>query len=118
MTPEEAEHVSDLFAGFGAVTLRPMFGGHGVYRDGIIFAIVIGGGLYLKVDADSRARFEAAGCVPFVYPMRGRDLPLSYWSVPAEAMESAEAMQPWAGLAWSAALHKSASAKPRSKRHR
>ena len=118
MTPEQAEHLRDLFAGLGAVTLRAMFGGHGVYRDGVIFAIVIDGGVYLKVDADSRARFEAAGCAPFVYPMRGRDLPLSYWSVPAEAMESAAAMQPWAELAWAAALRKRASAKPRSKRRR
>ena len=118
MTPEEAEHLRDLFAGFGDITLRAMFGGHGVYRDGTIFAIVIDGDVYLKVDADSRARFESAGCAPFVYPMRGRDLPLSYWSVPAEAMESAEAMQPWAELAWAAALRRPEPAKPRAQRRR
>ena len=118
MTPEEAEHLCDLFAGFGGITLRAMFGGHGVYRDGTIFAIVIDGDVYLKVDADSRAIFEVAGCAPFVYPMRGRDLPLSYWSVPAEAMESAETMQPWAELAWAAALRKRASARLRAKRRR
>ncbi|HSR63992.1 MAG TPA: TfoX/Sxy family protein [Xanthomonadaceae bacterium] len=108
MTPEEAEHLHDLFAGFGEVSLRPMFGAHGVYRDGTIFALAIDGGLYLKVDAHSRARFEAAGCAPFVYRMKGRPLPLSYWSAPAEAVESAEAMRPWAELAWAAAARKRA----------
>lgn len=116
--PEETQHLRDLFAGFGPVALRAMFGAHGVYREGVIFAIVIDGGVYLKVDAGNRAAFEAAGCAPYVYAMEGRALPLSYWSVPAEALESAETMRPWAALAWAAALRKRAAAKPRAKRRR
>jgi hypothetical protein len=53
--------LQDLFADFGPVSLRPMFGGHGLYRDGVIFGIAIDEGLYLKVDALTQARFEAAG---------------------------------------------------------
>ncbi|NUS39731.1 MAG: TfoX/Sxy family protein [Lysobacter sp.] len=117
MPTEDMAHLRELLAGFGDVAMRPMFGGHGVYREGMIFAIVMEGDLYLTVDADSRARFEAAGCAPFVYSMKGRPLPLSYWSVPAEALEAADAMLPWAELAWAAALRKQA-ARRRGRRRR
>lgn len=34
-----------------------MFGGDGLFRDGIMFAIVLKGGLYFKVDDVSRIHF-------------------------------------------------------------
>jgi DNA transformation protein len=98
--------LQELFAEFGPVTARAMFGGHGLYRDGIIFAIAIDDAVYLKVDAATRARFEARGCAPFVYARGRQPLAMSYWSVPAEAMDSPQAMLPWAQLAWEAALRK------------
>ena len=100
------EYLRELFADLGPVSARAMFGGHGLYHDGLIFGIVIDEAVYLKVDDVSRAAFEAAGCAPFIYEMRGKPLPMSYWSVPAEAMDSAQAMLPWARRAHEAALRK------------
>ena len=100
--------LQDLFADFGAVSVRPMFGGHGLYRDGVIFGIAIDEGVYLKVDALTQARFEAAGCAPYVYTGQRTPITMSYWSLPAEAMESPQAMRPWAQWAWEAALRKAA----------
>jgi DNA transformation protein len=105
------EHLHDLFAALGPIGTRAMFGGHGVYFDGLIIGIVIDDALYLKVDDQSRAQFEAAGCAPFVYKFdqsRGQQQPItmSYWSLPEDAMDSPQAMLPWAKLAFAAALRK------------
>ena len=100
------DYLRELFADFGPVSARAMFGGHGLYRDGLIFGIVMDEAVYLKVDDATRADFEAAGCAPFIYDMQGKALPMSYWSVPAEAMDSPQAMLPWARRAYDAALRK------------
>ena len=107
------DHLRELFAMLGAIDLRPMFGGHGVYLDGAIVGIVLDETLYLKTDAATRPRFEAAGCTPCVYDMKGRPLKMSYWTVPAEALDSPEALRPWAELACAAALRKTATRRRR-----
>ncbi|MES2859034.1 MAG: TfoX/Sxy family protein [Pseudomonadota bacterium] len=108
------DHLHDLFSAFAPVTTRAMFGGHGVYRDGTILAIVIDDILYLKVDAVTRDEFEAAGSAPFVYEAKGKAVPMSYWSVPDEALDSPQEFRPWAQCAWEAALRKP-KPKPRPK---
>ncbi len=102
------EHLRELLEPLGRITMRPMFGGHGVYCDGLFFAIVIDGRIYLKVDGGTRARFESAGCAPFVYEGKGEPIAMSYWSVPEQAMDSAGDMRPWAKLAIAAASRKPA----------
>ena len=106
MRDDDLDFLRELFSAFAPVTFRAMFGGHGVYRDGVILAVVMDGEPYLKVDDASRPAFEAAGCAPFIYEARGKRLPMSYWSVPAEAMDSPQDFLPWARLAWEAALRK------------
>jgi DNA transformation protein len=58
--------------------------------------------LFLKTDNESRASFIAAGCAPFVYTGQAKPITMSYWSVPEEALESSEAMAPWARRALAA----------------
>ncbi|MDH4050373.1 MAG: TfoX/Sxy family protein [Rubrivivax sp.] len=98
------EHCAELLAGSGRVRVRRMFGGHGLYLDGLFVAIVARGRLYLKVDGETRATFQAAGCAPFVYDGGGREVTLNYWSAPDEAMDSPALMGPWARRARQAAL--------------
>lgn len=106
MSREYLDYLHDLFSAFAPVTTRAMFGGHGVYRDGTIIGIVIDETLYLKVDAQTRAVFEAEGCQPFVYESKGKAVPMSYWTVPDEALDSPQDFRPWAHHAWEAALRK------------
>ena len=106
MSRANLDHLHDLFSAFAPITTRAMFGGHGVYRDGLILGIVIDDALYLKVDAVTRASFEAAGCAPFMYEAKGKSMPMSYWSVPDEALDSPQEFRPWAQRAWDAALRK------------
>ncbi len=113
------DHCLELLAPLGAIRARRMFGGHGLYCDELFFALIAADRLYLKADAQSQPAFAAAGCEPFVYEARGRSTATSYWTVPAEAMESPALMQPWARQALAAALRAraaKASAAPRKAR--
>ena len=112
MSHEYLDYLHDLFAAFAPINTRAMFGGHGVYRDGVIIGIVIDETLYPKVDLQTRATFEAEGCQPFVYEAKGKAVPMSYWTVPEDALDSPQDFRPWAQRAWEAALRKP-KAKPR-----
>jgi DNA transformation protein len=106
-------HLRELLGPVGRFGTRAMFGGHGIYLNDLIVGIVADGALFLKVDKVSRARFEAAGCAPFVYSGKGRTITMSYWSVPEDALDTPEAMAPWARLAIAATL-RAAARKPAS----
>jgi DNA transformation protein and related proteins len=99
-----ASYCAELLCGLGSVRVKRMFGGHGIYVDGLFIAIVAGNTLYLKADEQTVPRFEAAGCAPFIYSAKGRRDSLHYWSAPTEAMDSPALMQPWGWLALEAAM--------------
>jgi DNA transformation protein and related proteins len=61
------EHISELFAAFGRVDVRSMFGGTGIYAEGVMFGLVVDDVIYLKTDERTAARFEQEGCGPFTY---------------------------------------------------
>jgi DNA transformation protein len=103
-TPALVEHSLELLSGLGPMRARRMFGGWGLYAGAVMVGLIAFDRLYLKVDANTRSRFEQAGCEPFVYTGQSQPVTMSYWTVPDEAMESAAEMQPWARLALQAAL--------------
>ena len=81
--------IYDLLKDIPGITSRSMFGGWGVYKDGVIFAILVEGELYFKTDDTSRADFEKAGSHPFTYSRKdSKRVALSYWSLPLEVMEN------------------------------
>lgn len=95
---------------------RAMFGGHGVYVDGTIVAIVIDDILYFKTDDVNRGEFAALGLEPFEYVSRaGTKTVMSYHRAPDEALESPVAMAQWLRSATGAAL-RSAKSTPRRAR--
>ena len=110
-----AEHCLELLAPLGNVRARRMFGGHGFFVDDLFFALVLFERLHLKTNDETRARFIAAGCEPFIYEARGKKVTTSYWTVPADAMESSALMAPWARLGLGAAVAKRAAKPPQRK---
>ena len=108
MSEDFVDYVMELFGPFGTATARRMFGGHGVYLDGLMFAIVSGDTLYLKADEMNRIEFEQAGCEMFGYTRKGRRATLGFFRAPEDAMESPELMLPWARSAYAAALRANA----------
>jgi len=94
------DFIKDLFAPFGVITIRKMFGAAGVYCDGNIFAITGDEGLWLKVDDVTRAAFEAAGLEPFTYEFdNGKTGQMSYYNAPEEMYDDSDALTRWAELA-------------------
>ena len=83
--------VYDLLEGTRGITSRAMFGGWALYKDGIIFGIIVDGELYFKVDGTNRSDFERVESRPFVYAKSdGKPIEMSYWLVPEEMMEERE----------------------------
>lgn len=108
MSDDFVDYVLELFGPFGTVAVRRMFGGHGVFLDGLMFALLSGDALYLKADEMNRVEFEQAGCEIFSYARKGRRATLNFFRAPADAMESPERMLPWARTAYAAALRANA----------
>ena len=111
-----ATYTVELLGAAGRVTARRMFGGYGLYCDGVMFALIAEDVLYLKADDVNRPDLERVGSAPFTYEARGRRTIIAYWRAPDEAMESRELMAPWARSALAAALRAKA-ARPKAKAH-
>ena len=101
---EFVEHLVELLEGFGSVTGRRMFGGHGLYRDGVMFGLVVDDTLYLKADDGNRAMFEERGLPRFEYAKQGRRVSVSYYQPPGDVLEDAGTLARWARPAFEAAL--------------
>ena len=112
--PEFVELVVEQLRPFGAVTVRSMFGGWGIYRDGVFFALVADDTLYFKSDDENRAQFERASPGPFTFEKKGETVVTHYFAVPEDAFEDPQVMTQWARLGYAAALR--AAKKPRTRR--
>lgn len=104
--------VSELFAFLPELRTRRMFGGLGIYAGDVFFAVADDAEVYLKVDAESRPRFEAEGLPPFAPVMNGVPTPMSYHRLPETAWDDEDVAREWTRLAIDAALR----AKTRGKR--
>lgn len=96
---EDSERLKELFALFGPVRVRSMFGGAGLYADDLMFAQVADGQVYLKADAETCRAFRDEGCGPFVYGGKGKPLTMSYWRLPDRLYDDPEELAEWAGRA-------------------
>ena len=95
------DRVLARLSGLGEVCARPLFGGHGLYWRGVIFAIAYSGRLSLKVDERSKGDYLARGMGPF--RPNERQTIKSYYEVPPEVLNDPEAQTSWAGEAIRAA---------------
>ncbi len=101
------ERIAELFESLGPVSIRRLFGGKGIYCDGVIIAIVLRGELLLKGDEQIAADYEAAGSRRWTYigSRHGREVAMPYWSVPdSGALDDADEMAIWARKAYEAGL--------------
>lgn len=101
---EFAAQLHEVFERFGRISLRRMFGGHGVFHDGRMFGLVIADRLYLKADDQTAAFFDALQLKPFEYQRQGKTARLSYCEAPPELFEDREEAALWARRAWDAVL--------------
>jgi DNA transformation protein and related proteins len=109
--PPFVEHCQELLGELGRTRTKRMFGGWGLYVDELFIALIARERLFLKANASTQAQFVAAGGEAFVFHNKDQAISTHYFTVPAEAMDSAALMLPWARLAQQAALS-AAAAKP------
>jgi len=116
---ESIAHVVDLLRGWSPVDARRMFSGYGLFRDGLMFGIVIRDVLHFKTDDDNRGDYEAVGMPPFQYSRGNKRVALGYHAVPAEALDDGDMLVAWADKAYAAAVRKAARGKrtARGRRH-
>ena len=109
----DPDTIQELFAAFGPVQVRRMFGGAGLYADGVMFGLVSDGQIFFKADALTMPAFTREGCAPFEYGTKtGKRAVMSYWRLPDRLYDDADELAQWARTALSVA-HRSAAAKPK-----
>ncbi|WQH01965.1 TfoX/Sxy family protein [Rhodopseudomonas palustris] len=110
----DRDYLADLFAPFGPVTIRRMFSGFGISADGITFALVIQGTLYLRADAATISKYQEEGSKPFAYTTRLRTVTVaSYWRLPDRLLDEPDELAQWSREALAAA-ERAKALKPRA----
>jgi len=95
--------IEELFRPFGRVDVKRMFGGHGIYADGVMFALEARGEIYLRVDGETLPAFLAHGLEPFVHDTPRGGVVMPYRKLAPEAHEDDEELAGLSRLALEAA---------------
>ena len=105
------DYLEDVFVEFGRIHCRKMFGGHGVYHDGIMFGLVADDILYLKADAENSEYFQQRGLEPFAYTKGKKVIKMSYYQAPEEMYDDPREAVLWARRSYACALRAQAGKK-------
>ncbi|MFZ5756890.1 MAG: TfoX/Sxy family protein [Pseudomonadota bacterium] len=97
------DYLPEVFERFGAISIRKMFGGYGIYHQGLMFALVTDDTLYLKADDENRRFFTAEGLGPFEYHKDGKTMQMSYYRAPDECLDDRDTAALWARRSYQAA---------------
>jgi len=101
---EFVESLHEVFERLGRIRTRRMFGGHGIWHEDRMIALVANDTLYLKADAESAPHFDALDLPPFTYERQGQSMPMSYRLAPADLFEDRHEAALWGRRAYEAAL--------------
>jgi DNA transformation protein len=101
----DPDRFNDLFAPFGRIVVRRMFGAEGLFRDGLMFGIVYEERIYFKTSGESRRAFLAEGAGPLYYKMKNAEgILTSYYELPDRLYDDPEELAEWARAAFAVAL--------------
>ena len=95
MNTSYTKFILELLSPYGSFTARSMFGGYGIYMNGIIVAIIANDELYFKVDSTNQQQYEELDSTPFSYKTKGKKAVMSYWKVPIEILEEEKQLEKW-----------------------
>lgn len=112
---EYLDFLGEQLAPLGKLTSRAMMGGHCLYLNDVVFALVADNTLYLKVDPETKPRFTARGLEPF-RPFPDKDSAMGYHLAPPEFFDNQDAALEWGRLAVEAGQRAQAKKKPKKKR--
>ena len=95
MSSNYLEYVMEILASHGEMTSKPMFGGHGIYKNGVIVAFIAYDELYFKVDESNKSQYKDFDSEPFIFEAKGKKTAMSYWKVPMEILEDENQIGVW-----------------------
>jgi DNA transformation protein len=117
VSAEFLEFISEQLESFGPVEVKRMFGGAGIFREGLMFALIADEVLFLKVDETTRPDFESETSGPFLYEKNGKTMEMSYWRLPERLYDEPDEFTAWAQNAFSAALRADGKKSPSQRKH-
>ena len=91
VSPEFLNLVIEKLSPIGDIKGRAMFGGYGIFHEGLMFALISEDTLYFKVNYSNRDIYEKAGSNQFPHG-------ISYWEVPTEVFEDTTKLHGWANI--------------------
>lgn len=104
-----AAYIEERLGRFGSIRIRKMFGGAGVYCDGLFIALLDDDMLYFKADDATREAFEKEGLKRFIFqPKDGPAMAMNYYAAPETAYEDDDELRRWTALALEAARRQTA----------
>ena len=113
---EFVSYVVELMQTIGPVRAKSMFGGHGIFLEELMFGLVADSILYLKTDNETENDYKEKGLEVFTYNKNGKDIKMSYYQAPEEALDNSDEMNSWANKAYTTAL-RVASKKRKNEKH-
>ena len=113
VTDDYLAFVLEQFARVTPVTSRRMFGGVGLYADGVFFGVIDNNQVFLRTGPGNLADYKSAGSAPF-QPMGPDTKPMSYHELPGGVLEDVGALRLWLDKA----LVEAAAGKKQTKRKR
>lgn len=96
--------VVGLLSSFGHITSKAMFGGHAIYNNGIIIAIILEDELYFKTNSETEKDYGKYGSEPFIYNGNKNPVKMPYWKVPAEIIDDNDLLELWFAKAYEVAI--------------
>ncbi len=106
ISKEAAAYLEDIFSVLAGSSVRRMFGGAGIFRDGLMYALSLDDGrVALKADEETTPAFRAEGMSEWTYPHRsGGQASMGYWYMPERLLDEPDEFKVWAQQAFEAAL--------------
>ena len=101
---EYAKYIEEILNPFGPIKIRAMFGGYGVYKADLVFAIIVDSELYFKAGPSNIEYYKSQGSRPFSYNSKGKTISMSYYLVPLDVLEDEEMLQKWFDMAYEEAI--------------
>ena len=114
LNSEFVDYLLDMMQVLGPVQSRRMFGGYGLFIEGLMFGLVVNRNLYLKVDDLTQSNYTEQGLQPFTYLRAGKSCALSYYQPPDTLFDDQQQMRDWGNQAIEVALRAAAAKRAKS----
>ena len=90
-SPDYLNFVLEKLSPIGDIKSRAMFGGYGIFCEGLMFALISEDTLYFKVNETNRDMYKKTQSKPFPHG-------ISYWEVSTDVLEENAELQKWANI--------------------